>query len=1322
MKRKFIQTLGLLLATTVALDIAPITVSATEGVLKELGKAGVSQNLKFTQMPKEVKLGEGKIDFDNSVNLIGVDQADTEAVNLLKTILKNLGINVNDVEVPGVTTIYIGESDDNIPELNDALASMSLEGSESLTDEGYVLATKDKEDGDQVVISGKDERGTYYGVQTLKQILTKENEKTTADEVIIRDEPSMKIRAVVEGFYGTPWSHQDRLDQFKLYGENKLNAYIYAPKDDPYHRDKWREPYPQEDLARMKELIDTAKENKVDFVFAISPGLDIKLEEGTDGTAEEIEEDFQALINKSEALYNMGVRSFSILWDDIQNQNGTKQAEVLNRFNREFIQKKNAENKDNPDGQVTPLITVPVQYWGTSMYDGDNAKEYTKNFASTLDKEIEVMWTGQDVVPKGVTNADAQKVKNTFGRDMMLWWNYPVNDYMTDKMGLGPMYGLDKNLDDHVSGFIINPMEFAEASKISTITGADYGWNTKGYDYNRSWDVALETITKEAKDAFKVFADHSTRLDTGRADSPELNNEINSLWTKWDNGENVDAELNKLMSDFENIKKTPALIRSTLKNEKLLKEVDKHLNKFEKYGDAGIEAINILKAIKVNDVNKFWTSKYKCTVLLRELEGMEGKVANLVVEPFIKKAHEVGNKYFDGNTTDLKDKTYVYEELEGNMPFHKFTSWYLGDDFHSSKYMFDDKMDTGFWSQETVKAGDFVGFELENVEKIKNVSLKMGKNVYSDEIIKSGVIEYSVDGTTWKELKTLDGSAEIVAESDVEAKYIRVRATEDTENKVFIKDFKVNTDRSGLTSVGSVDLSGVTVSKSVEDIEEVATLKKGGDIKLKKGETVGIALEEVKNIVAVEAGLKGKNDNVVIESSFDNVEWTKVAEGSSFRQLRPVVGKYFRVKALDDVTLNEFKVYSEGRIASKIDTNIRISTNQEIKPEYMIDDDYGTAFVCSDQIEEGKYVTLDFGKTINIRDVKLVQGPGGDFINKGKISYSNDGTTWTDITEEFGETEIVVKDLNINARYLKMEATGRRDRWLRIREFSVNNLVEEYVTVSSAKGTYVDRAENVRDNDLYTGYIPERDIVAGDYLLYRIFDNKLVSKVTIPQGENNISNAKVIAQTIDGELLELGKLDKGYNEFNLDTARQLVSIKLQWEANAGRPEIYEVKPTFVSVESQKEAIKNVITDAENLLNEFKDKDNAERKDLEAAMARLRGLLADPNASDEEILRAYSDLFAKMDAFRNSVGDSGDGEDTNKPGDGEDTDKPGDGEGTDKPGNGDEANKPEDGGASKPEGSTSKPSKTGDTAGILGLFGTAVASLGGVIALKKRKKK
>ena len=86
------------------------------------------------------------------------------------------------------------------------------------------------------------------------------------------------LRGIVEGFYGTPWNFDIRADLIKFCGEYNLNAYIYAPKDDPYHRDKWREPYPEDKIAELKGLVDISLENNVHFIFAVSPGLDLNYE------------------------------------------------------------------------------------------------------------------------------------------------------------------------------------------------------------------------------------------------------------------------------------------------------------------------------------------------------------------------------------------------------------------------------------------------------------------------------------------------------------------------------------------------------------------------------------------------------------------------------------------------------------------------------------------------------------------------------------------------------------------------------------------------------------------------------------------------------------------------------------------------------------------------------------------------------------------------------------------------------------------------------------------------------------------------------------
>ena len=180
--------------------------------------------------------------------------------------------------------------------------------------EGYYLKVTDKE----IVIAAKDERGAFYGVQSLLAMM-KYGKLQTCE---ITDFPDVAFRGVVEGFYGTPWSQEDRLSQFDFYAKNKMNVYIYGPKDDPYHRDKWRQPYPAEEAARLKILLDAAHKNGVNFYWAIHPGVDIKWTEA----------DRDAMMKKLETMYQLGVRSFAVFFDDIwgEGTKADKQAELLN--------------------------------------------------------------------------------------------------------------------------------------------------------------------------------------------------------------------------------------------------------------------------------------------------------------------------------------------------------------------------------------------------------------------------------------------------------------------------------------------------------------------------------------------------------------------------------------------------------------------------------------------------------------------------------------------------------------------------------------------------------------------------------------------------------------------------------------------------------------------------------------------------------------------------------------------------------------------------------------------------------------------------------
>ena len=59
----------------------------------------------------------------------------------------------------------------------------------------------------------------------------------------------------MEGFYGPPWSQLDRLYMIRFLSDCGFNTYMYAPKDDEYHRAEWRKDYPEGAAKHLREIV-----------------------------------------------------------------------------------------------------------------------------------------------------------------------------------------------------------------------------------------------------------------------------------------------------------------------------------------------------------------------------------------------------------------------------------------------------------------------------------------------------------------------------------------------------------------------------------------------------------------------------------------------------------------------------------------------------------------------------------------------------------------------------------------------------------------------------------------------------------------------------------------------------------------------------------------------------------------------------------------------------------------------------------------------------------------------------------------------------------
>lgn len=363
------------------------------------------------------------------------------------------------------------------------------EKSHRITDEKYILNIS----GKTVAVECSGEKSAFYALCDIAKRLS---ENCLCDGEYICA-PSFAVRGYIEGFYGTPWSHESRKSVMALMARNRMNTVYYAPKDDRYHRELWREKYPESELFRLKELVDTAAEYYMDFYWCVAPGLSMKYSD---------EAEFAALMEKTKQLYSIGIRSFGLLLDDIDEELEFEEDKVL------YCEMVNAHidliNKYHSALlSLNPSIKLTVC---PTLYHGRGNEYYISKLGQNISPLVSVFWTGRDICSRELTSLEALKFIEGTHHKPLYWDNYPVNDCsMYNEMHISPIINRDADLWKYSEGIISNCMEYAECSKIPLITFADYLWDSGKYNPQLSWENAIKQVVgEENAENFITFADH----------------------------------------------------------------------------------------------------------------------------------------------------------------------------------------------------------------------------------------------------------------------------------------------------------------------------------------------------------------------------------------------------------------------------------------------------------------------------------------------------------------------------------------------------------------------------------------------------------------------------------------------------------------------------------------------------------------------------------------------------------------------------------------------------------------------------------------------
>jgi len=653
----------------------------------------------------------------------------------------------------------------------------------------------------KLTIYANDEAGVYYARQSITQMLYNVPDATLAHNDVFADKtlreiihlgelpmgilvdwPDLPARGVVEGYYGAPWSFEARCSIFRFMGRNKMNTYIYAPKDDPYHHGQGcYQSYPAAKAAELRELVQYAHKHHVRFVWAIHPANTVKW--GENGGKTQLD----ALCDKLQQMYDLGVRDFGVLVDDSSGEIGKaeRQVQLTNYILEHFIRK-------HPDVNQT-LIMCPTGY---------NRSWTNENFLNTLgdglDKSIPIMWTG-DTVVHDITLEGQKWVNYHVNRPTFIWWNWPCNDFKRSRLSMGRTYGLDTSYEmkNLMSGFVANPMEHAEASKVGLFGVANYTWNIDQFKSHSTWLAGMFRLYPRHREAMRVFCAHNSYLLPNghgyfREESVEIAETANQFISSIAAGtpdmkavQLLQLEFDRMVSAARELKHTQNPIAG------LCNEILPWLDQFELTGVAGA---SIMTAFTTEDDYLFYyffdtvqalydmrsTTRAEWTTQgVRQVDDVE--VAAYAMTPVLNAAFSYMN-------------ARVYANLSGQeRSVPKFTAS-CGNTKKDVAKMMDSRPNT-FWSNDTAQAeGQWYCLDQGSIGNINNICLITGGPRHNDY---PGCVQFELsdDGTNWRPVGLPQyGNQAVVnlSKAPERARYVRFRIVTPRKNWLSICEFAVN--------------------------------------------------------------------------------------------------------------------------------------------------------------------------------------------------------------------------------------------------------------------------------------------------------------------------------------------------------------------------------------------------------------------------------------------------------------------------------------------------------------------------------------------------
>ena len=1237
--------------------------------------------------PQVIQYTEGDYVIKNEVNVVyesGIDQTTKDRLAEALALKDGVTVTTSESIEEGKTNILVGidgsgEAADTYA--NEHVNMQSADLYEKL--DAYVLDSNN----DVITVVGADTDASYYGLTTLYHIL-KQMDSNTIRNFHIEDWADVASRGFIEGYYGNPWSTEDRINLMKWGGYYKLNSYFYAPKNDPKHNAKWRELYTEEELNTLiRPLAEAGNASKCRFVYALHTFMYNPVR--FDGN---YQADLKAVQDKLAQVIEAGVRQVAILADDAGNVGGNNYNKFLTDMTAWLAEMK----KTYPDLKQT-LPFCPQEY----MYNG---QEYYKNFP----ENVQIVMTGGRVwgeVNQNFTNT----FTNNAGRGPYMWINWPCTDNSKSHLIMGGYTTfLHPGVDPaKIQGIVLNPMQQSEPSKVAIFGNACYSWNIwENADIaNKAWQDSFKyvdhnsAVETEASTALYELSKHmmNQNMDsrvTALQESVDLAPKLTDFRDKLKTGTVTVEEADALIAEFQILQNAAAVYREQAVDIKVRDQIVYWLDCWDDTTVSAIGYLNAIKAIVNEDADTalrynaeakaaFEQSKTHELWYLDHYEKAEVGVQHIV--PFIKAMAKYVTDYIDTGVNPNTQKRYTgtvtYEQIsiQNNASEDKY---FDGDD-NSEVWLAKGPYENP--GRDTIPAGATLTVTFPEPKTIGSFRLVQGVSAKSDKFSNADV-EYQIEGTsTWTKAGTLsDKGDQTVSFGNVaNVKAVRIHNNTVTGGWVRIGEIEIlspaNEDASGARA-GLYTNVNTDITAS---LEEGSVSLSNGTVTLNKDEYIGVKLGDIKAIQNITT--PALPENVVLETSMNEITWQPYAADA-----KNVDAAYIRIRnngeAASEIALNDFKVTYKFVGAKKVDTDFEKAQDaNDMRVAGTVgnvfDGKLSTLGMINGKQEAGKHITFDLGQVIHFNSLRYyIVETQLNYLRNAKFEVSTDGENWTEVMTVGKPTQnvhdnTVAKDMqgitlthdDKNPGYMYKEATGLNvdgryirimpnetynHRWVAINELQING--GEYISPEQSRQIVSEAIEeegklpsNMRDGSYGTTYKSSKK---NSSFTWRVLDPTSITSVRLIQ-IGDISKADVTATYLDNgnvtkasKEVNLGKLNQVINEFVIPEGKMLETLTVTWKDVI--PEIAEIETSSerggeVNKETLKAELakaeddtwtadsKTAYTQAKETAQEIYDNKNASQAMVDSAIKALESARTNAKTkANEETVAKMNEVLAE----------------------------------------------------------------------------------------------